>query len=156
MSILFRTRPPYPHVTSKFGVVVSSRAVPWLVRSWICVVVLGSLLPHSEKVLLHASEDDYKQLNNAAHMKHRFIHFCAFGSSFLMLGLLATSRKEELEAAAEVIAVDCIVELVQYFVYSHGQLFEWWDVRDDTIGVAAAFILVQMAHRVKFGIGSGQ
>ena len=73
-----------------------------------------------------------------------------------MLGLLATSRKEELEAAAEVIAVGCIVELVQYFVYSHGQLFEWWDVRDDTIGVAAAFILVQMAHRVKFGIGSGQ
>ena len=65
-----------------------------------------------------------------------------------MLSLLATGRREELEAAGEVLAVGCIVEVIQYFVYSHRHLFEWWDVRDDAIGIAVAFLLVQIASLV--------
>jgi hypothetical protein len=69
-----------PHVTSMFGVVVSPRRIaPWLARFWIYVVFEGSLLPNSEKVKLHASEDECKQVSTAAHVKHRFIHFFAFG-----------------------------------------------------------------------------
>jgi hypothetical protein len=87
-------------------------------------------------------------------MEHRLIHFVAFGSSFLVLSLLATGRREELETAAEVLAIGCIVELAQYFVYSHRQVFEWWDVRDDAIGIVVAFLLVQIANRVNSAITS--
>jgi len=49
---------------------------------------------------------------SGAHMKQRFIHFFAFGSSFVVLSLLATTKREELEAEGEVLAVGCIVELI--------------------------------------------
>jgi hypothetical protein len=71
-----------------------------------------------------------------------------------VLSLLAAGWREELEAAGEVLAIGCIVELAQYFVYSHRQVFEWWDVRDDAIGIAAAFLLVQIASQVKLPIAS--
>jgi hypothetical protein len=79
-------------------------------------------------------------------VEHRLIHFVAFGSGFLVLSLLATGRREELEAAGEVLAIGCIIELTQYFVYSHRHVFEWGDVRDDAIGIAAAFLLLQIAN----------
>jgi hypothetical protein len=51
-------------------------------------------------------------------------------------------------------AVGCIVELTQYFLYPHRHVFEWWDVRDDAIGIAVAFLFVQIASRVSLGVGS--
>jgi len=84
-------------------------------------------------------------------MKHRLIHIFAFGSSFYLLSLLATRRREELEAAGEVMAIGCFVELIQYFVYSHDRGFEWWDVRDDAIGIAA-FLLIRIASRVNIRV----
>lgn len=64
-----------------------------------------------------------------------------------MLSLLANKIREELEAALEILAIGCIVEVVQFFVYDHRQGFEWWDVRDDAIGIAVVFLLLQMARR---------
>jgi len=87
-------------------------------------------------------------------MKHRFIHFIAFGSSFLVLSLLATGRREQLEAAVEIMTIGCIVEIIQFLVYSHRQVFEWWDVRDDAIGIVVGFLLLQIASRVKLAADS--
>jgi hypothetical protein len=87
-------------------------------------------------------------------MKHRFIHFIAFGSSFLVLSLLAVGRREQLEAAAEIMTIGCVVEIVQFFAYSHRHFFEWWDVRDDAIGIAVGFLLLQIASRVKLALVS--
>ena len=78
-------------------------------------------------------------------MTHRAIHVAAFGSSFLVLTLLATGRKEHLKAAAAVLIIGFTVEIIQYLVYSHRQNFEWTDVRDDALGIAIAYIVVQMA-----------
>jgi len=99
-------------------------------------------------------EGDRTQLRNAVSTRHRLIHFVAFGSSFLVLSLLAARRREELEAAGKLMSIACIVELSQYFIYSHRQVFEWWDVRDDAIGITVAFVLVQIARRARLALNS--
>jgi len=125
-----------------------------LARFWISAVLVGSLLPSSAKVTLHASEGNGTHSKNTVTMKHRFIHFIAFGSSFLVLSLLATGRREQLEAAVEIMTIGCIVEIIQFLVYSHRQVFEWWDVRDDAIGIVVGFLLLQIASRVKLAADS--
>jgi hypothetical protein len=140
VSILFRNDPPENRI-SVLGIPVPVRVARWFVRLWIFVVVVGSLLPGSAKASLHASQ---ARRTYSGSTKHRLIHFGAFGSSFLVLSILAIGRREQLEAAAEVMTIGCIVEVTQYFVYSHAQVFEWWDVRDDAIGIAVAFLLVQI------------
>jgi hypothetical protein len=152
--MLFRNDSPNSNITLAFGFGLPTRVARWLARFWISAVIVGSLLPGSAKASLRASEDHLNQLSSTVHMKHRLIHFFAFGSSFLALGLLAQCRREELEAAGEVVAVGCLVELTQCVVYSHGQIFEWWDVRDDAIGVAVAFLLLLITRRVNFVITS--
>ena len=48
----------------------------------------------------------------------------------------------------EILAVGFLVELGQYVVYFHSKVFEWWDIRDDAIGITVAFIVVQLIHRI--------
>lgn len=147
MSLLLRTDPPGLDPIFVFGISIPRRSARWFARLWISVVIIGSLLPGSAKVKLRASETRRTQSRNAVKTTHRVVHFFAFGSSFLMLSLLATRRREELEAAAEIFTIGCIVELAQYFVYSHRRGFEWWDVRDDAIGIFMAWLVLQITSR---------
>ncbi len=73
--------------------------------------------------------------------------YSAFGSSCFLLCLLAIDRREEWQAAGEVLAIGCIVEVIQDFVFSHGTIFEWWDVRDDAFGILLALLVVQLIRR---------
>jgi hypothetical protein len=154
MSLLLRTDSAGSSPISAFGLAVPRRLVRWFASLWISAVLVGSLLPVSAKVALHASESNGPHSKNTITMKHRFIHFIAFGSSFLVLSLLATGRREQLKAAVEIMTVGCIVEIIQFFVYSHRQVFEWWDVRDDAIGIVVGFLLLQIASRVKLAVVS--
>jgi hypothetical protein len=154
MSLLLGTDSAGSNPISAFGTVVQRRLVRWFARLWVCAIIVGSLLPGWAKVELHASEGKRTHSRNAVSAKHRLVHFIAFGSSFLVLSVLATGRREQLEAAVEVLAIGGIVELTQYFVYSHRHVFEWWDVRDDAIGIAVAFLIVQLAGRVNLTVRS--
>jgi hypothetical protein len=118
------------------------------------VVIVGSLLPSSAKTHLHASGTKQAHSINKIGVAHRLIHLFAFGSSFFVLAFLANGRREQLQAAAEVMTIGCAVELIQYFVYSHRQVFEWWDIRDDALGIAVAFLLVEIAGRVNGAVAS--
>jgi hypothetical protein len=152
MSLLLHVDSGGSNPISAFGLVVPRRLAQWFARLWISAVIVGSLLPGSARVTLHASASTRPQFRYT--LTHRLIHFAAFGSSFLVLSLLATERRLQLEAAVEVMAIGCIVEVIQYFVYSHRQVFEWWDVRDDVIGISLAFLIVQIARQVKLAGGS--
>jgi hypothetical protein len=87
--------------------------------------------------------------------RHRLIHVLTFGSAGFLVSLLAWNRREEFQAAGEVLAIGCLVELAQDILYSHGKLFEWWDVRDDAIGIALAFVTIQVIHRTCHAAVSG-
>jgi hypothetical protein len=154
MSLLLRADSAGSRPVSILGIAVPQRVAPWFARLWISAVIIGSLLPGSAKVLLHTRQDQRLYSRNAVSAKHRFVHFFAFGSSFLVLSLLATSTREELEAAIEILTIGCIIELLQFVMYSHRHTFEWWDVRDDAVGIAVAFVLVRVFSRLNVAVAS--
>lgn len=125
--------------------------VLWFARAWIAAVVVGSLMPQSAKIAVHAA-DVTKHDSTDVSLSHRWIHFLAFGSSFLVLSRLAGGKREELLAAVEIVGIGCAVEVVQcgqFYWQAHRMAFEWWDIRDDAIGVAAALVLLWVSEAVR-------
>jgi len=52
--------------------------------------------------------------------------------------------REEMAGAVEAVALGCLIEVAQDFIYAHGKTFEWRDVRDDAIGILIAFLVVRI------------
>jgi hypothetical protein len=154
MPLLLLADPSRLDPISAFGMIIPRRRARWFAGLWISAVVAGSLLPGSAKVSLHVSGSAAVPSRRSADLTHRLIHFFAFGSSFLVLSLLASGKGETIQAAGEAIAIGSIVEITQCVVYSHFHMFEWWDIRDDAIGISAAFLLVLIASRVKVAVSS--
>ena len=71
--------------------------------------------------------------------KHQIEHVLAFGATALLLLALARNRQEALNAAGGVVLLATAIEISQYLIYSL-PAFEWWDVREDTIGAAIALV----------------
>jgi hypothetical protein len=127
----------------------------WMARLWIAGVVVASLLPGSAKAEFGTPASGRAHAVQHPRLEHRLVHVFAFGSSCFLLTLLAMNRREQLQAAGEVLLVGCLVELAQDVMYSHGKIFEWWDVRDDAIGIALAFLAIQLIHRFTSDAASG-
>lgn len=130
---------------------LSARLIPlrrmrWIARLWMAAIIVGSLLPGGAKQQLGASSGNAPHLAGLPKLKHRLLHVASFGSSCFLVSLLAINRREELQVAIEVLGVGFLVELAQDVIYSHGKIFEWWDVRDDAIGILAAFVAIQVIH----------
>jgi len=123
----------------------------WFVRLWIIVVVAGSLLPGSAKQWIGASKQETAARTRQTGYRHRLIHILTFGSTYLLLGLLTCNKREELQAAGEVLAIGFLIELAQDVLYSNGKFFEWWDVRDDALGIGLAFVTIRLIHRAHQG-----
>ena len=75
--------------------------------------------------------------------RHQILHVIVFGATGLLLLALARNRKEEFKATAGVVCLAAAIEISQYLIY-HLPLFEWWDVREDTIGAAIALLIHQV------------
>jgi len=91
---------------------------------WIVVLIVGSVLPDQAKNAI------------GAHSQHRLYHLLSFGATAYLLTLIGRSNRERFYALLFVIALGTALELAQHLIF-HSP-FEWWDVRDDTIGVLAA------------------
>jgi hypothetical protein len=77
------------------------------------------------------------------HTQHRFYHLLSFGSTAYLLTLIARDARERFYGLLFVVLLGVLLETGQYLVFNIH--FEWWDVRDDTIGVLAAALLAQSA-----------
>lgn len=146
VSTLFRLSQTRPILI--LGRTVSIRLARWITRLWIVAVIVGSLLPGDLKEKIGTNPPKGVEPVGYEGTRHRVIHVCVFGSSYFLLSLLAWNRREELQAAGEVLALGCLIELLQDLVYAHGKVFEWWDLRDDAIGIAVAFFTLQLIHRM--------
>jgi hypothetical protein len=142
MSTLFRSSESKP--ISIFGKVIPLRQARWFVRLWIAAVIVGSLMPGPGKEKLGLSIGKIAHAEGHVPSRHRLVHMFAFGSSWVLVSLLARNNREELEAAGEIMTVGFLVELAQYVLYSHGRVFEWWDIRDDAMGIAVTFLAVHL------------
>jgi len=77
---------------------------------------------------------------------HRVEHVAAFGLLALLLLPLGRTRSEKWAIAAAVLALACGLEVLQYFVFHYrlsGDSIEWWDIRDDGVGVLLALLAVR-------------
>jgi hypothetical protein len=75
---------------------------------------------------------------------HRITHVGAFWALGLLVLPLGRSRGQICLAAAVVFAVALALELLQY--HSFQQPFEWWDVRDNGVGLLLALLAVRFAR----------
>ena len=97
---------------------------------WILVLIIGSLSPYDVKEGI------------GTHSYHRPYHFVAFGATALLFLLIAKNRRQEWVSVCSAFALGLVLETAQYLV---GDVFEWWDVRDDAVGILIVFVLFRMA-----------
>jgi len=86
---------------------------------------------------------------NGGTILHRVEHVGAFGALGLLLLPLARNRRETWFIAAAIFCVGCGMELLQYHVFHFArfrQPVEWWDIRDNTVGVLLALLAVRFTR----------
>jgi hypothetical protein len=79
-------------------------------------------------------------------LRHRAFHMTAFGLTAVLFLLLSTDRRQEVKSVWGVFALGVFLEIAQKLIY--GIVFEWWDIRDDGVGIFAGFVLVQFGALV--------
>jgi VanZ family protein len=75
--------------------------------------------------------------------RHQILHVSVFGATGLLFLALARNRREELNAVAAVVALATAIEVSQFLIYRL-PAFEWWDVREDSIGAVVALVVHQI------------
>ena len=72
---------------------------------------------------------------------HNVWHVTFFGAVGVMLCALSRNGRQASTAALGIFCLAVAIETGQHLLYKDP--FEWWDVRDDTIGVAFAWMLIR-------------
>jgi hypothetical protein len=113
---------------------------------WVIGLIVGSFLPGTLKDRLGTTAQPQSgHVVRQVALKHRMFHLASFGSTALILLVIAGNAREERKGAAFVLLLGCAIETLQCW-QSNGVLFEWWDVRDDFYAVAAVFIMAQILN----------
>lgn len=76
---------------------------------------------------------------------HRIWHFGVFGSTALLLLVQANDLRGRMFAALGAFGLGLSLESLQCQIF--GNAFEWWDVRDDAIGVLGAILVYRLILR---------
>jgi len=95
---------------------------------WIVVLVAVSLQP-------------WRPHGESQSNLHQLLHLVLFGAAGVMLFALSQNTKQVWTAAVGIFFLAVAIEISQHLLYKNP--FEWWDVRDDTIGVAFAWMLIR-------------
>ena len=91
--------------------------------------------------LIAVSLQPYRPAGESDTIRHRVFHVLSFGAAALMLLALGTDAKRESIAGLSVLCLAVAIETSQFLLYKNP--FEWWDVRDDTIGILIAAVLIR-------------
>jgi hypothetical protein len=113
----------------------------WLVPFWIAAVVIGSFLPGSSKAYLGTKPNP---VQHPVEFQHRLAHMLVFGITSLLFLLISDPRTGDVRAAGAAFLLGLLIEIGQV-IFGLSMAFEWWDVRDDFIGVLLVFLLFQAA-----------
>ena len=86
---------------------------------------------------------------HAGTIAHRVAHVGAFVAVALLLLPLARTSRETWLMAAAIFCIACGMEVLQYYVFHlhrERQPLEWWDIRDNTVGVLLALLAVRFTR----------
>ncbi|MFL6448259.1 MAG: hypothetical protein ACJ746_11295 [Bryobacteraceae bacterium] len=114
------------------------RIAPW----WVLCVIIGSFLPGSSKEALGTANSPAAIAQGHVATKHRLAHFVTFGSTALLVVVIAETASEQLAAGLAVAALGLLIECTQYAVTGVSEM-EWWDVRDDALAAIGTLLLAQ-------------
>ena len=73
---------------------------------------------------------------------HRIEHMAAFGVLGLLLLVVCRTRVQEWLAVLAIVCLALALEDGQHLLFKN-VTFEWWDVRDDIIGLLFAWLLIR-------------
>lgn len=131
-----------PATSSLLAARVSRQMLIRIIPFWVLCVIVGSFLPGPTKVAIGTTTPVRLE---AAHevqgIAHRSIHFAVFGVTAILFLLVARNGGQEILAVFFALGLGTVLEVLQHL--SFGSVLEWWDIRDDAIGVLAAFVLVR-------------
>ena len=91
--------------------------------------------------LTGVSLQPYRPAGESESMVHRVAHVFAFGVAALLPLVLSRGNRQAWMAALGVVCLALAIETAQWLLYD--DVLEWWDVRDDVIGVAIAIALIR-------------
>ena len=94
---------------------------------WLLLLIAGSLQPARPEPLVAI---------------HRGIHFLAFAAGALLL-LLSRNYRQEIRVVIAVFLVGLSLEYLPHLIYH--KTMEWYDVRNDALGVLAALAAYRLA-----------
>jgi hypothetical protein len=135
--------------------VVVKRFVRRIVPYWVTAVVIGSFLPGPWKLALGTRTS---MIAHPVDLRHRIVHLVTFGVTAVLFMLLRDRVRDRARAALAALLLGCAIEVLQ-FVTGLASEVEWWDLRDDFLGIAAAFVVVQVVsgmRRARVGGGVGE
>ncbi len=110
----------------RWGAMLSRKRLRLIAIVWMICLTVVSLQPYRPRGESHSEA-------------HRILHVIAFGVPALMLLALARGLKQQWAAALTIVCLALAIETAQHLIY--GNTFEWWDVRDDVIGLLIAVLL---------------
>jgi hypothetical protein len=116
------------------------RIAPW----WVACLIIGSFLPGAIKDALGTTNPLSEMAHGRAVLAHRLVHFTSFGSTALILMLIAETRAQQLAAGLGVAILGLMLECSQFSLLSL-KYMEWWDVRDDALAACGSLVLIQWA-----------
>ena len=112
---------------------VPQRFLRLIVLPWTLCLIAGSLSPSYVKERL------------GTHTHHRPYHFISFGATALLFLLISNTRRQEWVSVFAVFGLGLILETLQCLLFDG--YMEWWDIRDDALGISITFLLFRMADR---------
>ncbi len=114
---------------------------------WVVFLVLGSLLPGNVKVTLGTTTLEQQiHPNKNVTVRHRIVHLTLFSFTASLFLLLARTSRAEWRSVVLVMLLGAAVEFAQHWIYQF--TFEWWDVRDDCMGVLGVYLVCLIMHRM--------
>jgi fatty acid desaturase len=88
--------------------------------------------------LTHISQVNYRNNPHAGTVFHTLEHVAAFGLLGVLLLVACKNRMQEWIVLVALLCFATALELRQHQIFHNP--FEWWDVRDDAIGLALAWL----------------
>jgi hypothetical protein len=126
---------------------ISRNALALVALAWALCIVAASLFANDAKETLGTGVH-MRMLKNTSGwpvvpVRHSIMHFLPFGSLALLLVFITRDMRSRLLLTFAVGALGLGIEYAQYQIF--GGEFEWWDLRDDSLGAIAGFLIASCA-----------
>ena len=116
---------------------------PFLMRLailWTVAIVVGSFLPIQIKEFVGTeTRSSVPAERHRAAVKHQVGHLIAFCMASLLFAAASVRKTHRFYYFLFIAALGSTIEYLQHAIF--GSVFEWWDVRDDTLASAVGCVL---------------